>query len=96
MHNNNFLLDLFINDYDLMEPEFGMRNATILFSLLLQEDEPGLVLSYNASSQVEVQQRARLQLSLVIPYNIHIDVIIAAKLCGLQSTPIVIQLNYSE
>ena len=79
-----------------MDPEFGMTNVTISFSFLLQKDEPGLVLSYNASSQVEVQKRTRLQLSLVIPYNTIIRVRIAARLCGQHSTPIIIQLNYSE
>ena len=98
MHNNKSLLDLPINNFDLMDPEFGMMNVTILFSLLLREDEPGLVLSYNASiaTQVEVQQRTRLQLHLVFPYNTHIDARIAARLCGQQSTPIIIQLNYGE
>ena len=87
-------------DYYLMNPKFGRSNVSV--GLLLNEslrdqavEQDLLVYVITSSSQIEILKENRTSFQLVVPYNIPVNVSIAASLCGQQSTRTIIQLSYS-
>ena len=89
-------------DYYLVDPTFGINNATVIIQLNESNHENDYhgskFVSYNvtSSSQVEIKYQGRTTFQLVIPYNVQVNVNIMASVCGQYSTPTIFRLNYSK
>ena len=82
-----------------MDQSFSINNVLVilLFNETNHQVELGELVHYNvtpSSSQVKIQHLGRSKYQLMMPYNTQINVSIVARLCGQQSKPTIIPLNY--